>query len=110
MAQEEEKRCNGSTSCLKTGAKQRSETHKKRGRGERTERERSLRGEKSFGAGRGSELDEARKDTEGGKHTEKPSQTGEREEVRECMYKVEKKKKKRRRKRGSLTGGRAYGA
>lgn len=39
VAQEEEKRCNGSTICLKTGAKQRSETHKKRGRGERTERE-----------------------------------------------------------------------
>lgn len=48
------------------------------GRGERTERERGREGEKSFGEARGSKLDGADKDTEGGERTEKPSLTGER--------------------------------
>lgn len=44
---------------------------KERGGGENGER--SQRGEKSFGAGRWSELDEAREDTKEGKCTDKPS-------------------------------------
>ena len=42
------------------------------------ERERGREGEKSFGEARGSKLDGADKDTEGGERTEKPSLTGER--------------------------------
>lgn len=59
-------------------------------------RERSLRGEKSFGAGRESELDKADKDAEGEKRAEKPSLTGERsDEVREQSGKEEKKEEER---------------
>lgn len=76
MAQEEE--VQRRTSCLKTGAKQRSETHQRRGRGRGGREERSPRGEKSFGAGRGSELDQARKDTGRKAHAGKPSLSGER--------------------------------
>ncbi|KAM7371674.1 hypothetical protein PAMP_008890 [Pampus punctatissimus] len=82
VAQEEEKkRCNGRTSCLNTRSKAGGTTKRERERErerEGTNGEKSLRGEKSFGAARRSKLDEADNDVDGTKHTEKPSLTGER--------------------------------
>ncbi len=95
------------TSCLKTGAKQRSKTRETTREGGEKRRERSLRGEKSFAAGRGSELEEAHKDTEGGKRTEKPSLTGERSEgVRAQSGKEEENEEEEREpdRRSSLWG------
>lgn len=77
VAQEEEKKSNGGTSCLKSRAKHRSKNVRDIERGRGRKKERSQRGEKSFRPGRGSELEEADKDTERGKRAQKPSLTEE---------------------------------
>lgn len=108
VAQEEERRRDGRTSCLKNGAKHRSKTRESSREGGGKNIERSVRGEKSFAAGTGSKQDEADKDTEGGMRTEKPSLTRERSErARAQSGKEEEKEAEEER---ELTGGRAYGA
>lgn len=101
VAQEEEKkRCNGGTSCVKRKKKRKTEQnrrviHKRPQEREGRNRERSPpRGEKSFGAGRGSKLDGADKDTEEGKRIEKRCLTGGEKRGSACT------KWKRRKERG----------